>query len=349
MVFGDVVNNNDCKQIGKQQKFDHVNDESSSWSINEQEDIWDPIRQHLEASISHDFCLESYLIIQCGYSIKCNSSIPAEPLDHVIVENYTISTPFQKHSKYTADVLKAMKTNSVDSVEEVVRSLRVSENNDLNFVKEFFKVCLWIYRRPKLYERLALNETAFNHSFIWSIMEFVVDNVGTPLTLYPAEYMLRAAQEETKVDACVLDRDNELAVLGTFGKILLNDKTKYGLDHIKVHYGALSIFNATYKKYCWATEETATKLRIPFIHARHDTIQLYVLELCSAKLYSSKKVYKSKVPEDMAASKDSMTLANLYWCFRTSASYTLLIPEEKDEGDAQVRYIKSEVEGNQLL
>jgi hypothetical protein len=208
-VFGDVINNDDSELSSKKQKFDHVNDESSTWNINDQEDIWEAIRQHLNASISHDFCLESYHIIKCGYSIKCNPSIPTELLDHVQVENYTISTPFQTYSKYTADVLKVMKINDVNSVEEVVKGLKVSENNGVNFVKGFFKVCLWIYKKPKLYERLALNETAFNHSFIWPIMEFVVDTVDIPLTFYPAEYMLRASQEENKVDAppdCTVQR-----------------------------------------------------------------------------------------------------------------------------------------------
>ncbi|KAG0734405.1 hypothetical protein G6F22_017020 [Rhizopus arrhizus] len=162
-------------------------------------------------------------------------------------------------------------------------------------------------------------------------MEFVVDTVETPLTFYPAEYMLKAAQEETKVDACILDGDNELAVLETSGKRLLNDNAKYGLDHIKVHYGALSIFNTIFKKYCTATEETATKLKIPFIHARHDTIHLWVFELCSTGLYCSKKVYKSKVPEDMAASKDILTLANFCWCFREALLDAVLVTRRMKE------------------
>ncbi|KAG1244129.1 hypothetical protein G6F68_015573 [Rhizopus microsporus] len=82
-VFGDVTNNNDNEPSNKKQKFDHVNDESSTWNIHDQEDIWEAIRQYLKASISHDFCLESYHIVKCGYSIKYNLSIPTELLDHV--------------------------------------------------------------------------------------------------------------------------------------------------------------------------------------------------------------------------------------------------------------------------
>lgn len=39
---------------------------------------------------------------------------------------------------------------------------------------------------------------------------------------------------------------------------MLNEKWKYG---------ALSIFNAAFKKYFFATEETAMKLQIPYLHA----------------------------------------------------------------------------------
>lgn len=62
--------------------------------------------------------------------------------------------------------------------------------------------------------------------------------------------------------------DNELSILETSGKILLNDNSKYGSDHIKVYYGGLSIFNAIFKKHYWASETTALKLHVPFLHAR---------------------------------------------------------------------------------
>ena len=79
---------------------------------------------------------------------------------------------------------------------------------------------------------------------------------------------LECSKEEYKADACISVDENELSILETSGKILLNDNSKYGSDHIKVHYGALSIFNAIYKKYYWASEATALKLHIPFLHAR---------------------------------------------------------------------------------
>ncbi|KAL4211855.1 hypothetical protein AB4K20DRAFT_1985666 [Rhizopus microsporus] len=83
----------------------------------------------------------------------------------------------------------------------------------------------------------------------------------------------------------------------------LNDvdklKNSAEVDHIKVHYGALSIFNAIYKKYYWTSEATALKLYIPFLHSIDDMIHSWSLGLCSSNLYYSKKVFKNRVPRDM--------------------------------------------------
>lgn len=72
------------------------------------------------------------------------------------------------------------------------------------------------------------------------------------MKLVPAEYSLLSSKEGYKTDACILDGDNELCLLETSGKFLLGDSGKYGYDYIEVTFDALSIFNATYKKYCWA-------------------------------------------------------------------------------------------------
>ncbi|CEI89494.1 hypothetical protein RMCBS344292_03849 [Rhizopus microsporus] len=271
-VYGDVFNYNDSSREDKRQKVDHVNDKSSTWNIDNQEDVWEAVRQYLKKSIAHDFCLEKYHIIKCGYSIKCDPSIPDELWAYFKDDNYTISTPFQTCSQYTTSVLTVMKKNELKAIEEVVKSLEITEeipSTSQNFIKEFFYVCLYIYRRPNLYDRLSINETNFNHSFIWLIMEFVVDSMpDITLKFSPGECFLKCTNEEYKADACISADENELSILETSGKILLDDNSKYGSDHIKIHYGALSIFNAVYKMYYWVTEATASKLHIPFLHAR---------------------------------------------------------------------------------
>ncbi|OBZ85223.1 hypothetical protein A0J61_06719 [Choanephora cucurbitarum] len=355
-IYGDVFNNNDPYRSDKRQKTDHINDKSSDWKINKQEDVWEAVRQYLEASITHDFCLEKSHIIQCGYSIKCDPSIPDELWAYFKDDEYTISTPFQSCSRYTTSVLSAMKKNELKAIQKVIRSLEAADDipsKKQTFVEEFFHVCLYIYRKPNLYERLSVNETGFNHSFIWLVMEFVIDSIpDMPLKLYPAEYILKCSKEEYKTDACILLEEDELSILETSGKILLDDNSKYGSDHIKVHYGALSIFNSLYKKYCWASEAAALKLQVPFLHARHDQIHLWSLELCSSELYCSKRIFKTKVPKSMADSQDILSLGNLSWSYRRlleGATRVVKMMKEEHEEYLLQKVLSNEAESRTSL
>lgn len=49
---------------------------------------------------------------------------------------------------------------------------------------------------------------------------------------------------------------------------MLNDHCKYGYDHIKGAFGALTLFNAVYKKYYLASIDTARCLKIVLAYAR---------------------------------------------------------------------------------
>ena len=100
-------------------------------------------------------------------------------------------------------------------------------------------------------------------------MELAVDEIDDEeLAFVTAEYVLKSSAEEYKADGCILFGEDELCLLETSGKFMLEDNSKYGYDHIKMTFGALCLFNAIYKKYCWANEDTALKLKIPFVHSR---------------------------------------------------------------------------------
>jgi hypothetical protein len=130
---------------------------------------------------------------------------------------------------------------------------------------------LTIFKKPDLLGRLSINEANFNHVLIWPLMELAVDNVTEyNLTFIPGEFILSSSDEDYKADACIVYSSEyvEICLLETSGKFLLNDDPKYGYDHIKGTFGALSMLNKTMKKYYWAKEETALKLQMSFIHAR---------------------------------------------------------------------------------
>ncbi|ORE14205.1 hypothetical protein BCV71DRAFT_238623 [Rhizopus microsporus] len=77
----------------------------------------------------------------------------------------------------------------------------------------------------------------------------------------------------------------------------LNDvdklKNSAEVDHIKVHYGALSIFNAIYKKYYWTSEATALKLYIPFLHSIEDAVKVIRMMKEEHEEYSPQRVLSS--------------------------------------------------------
>lgn len=133
--------------------------------------------------------------------IQSNVTIPNE-LWAYFKDDYTISTPFQTHSQYTTSVLAVMKKNEFKAIEKAVKSLETTEeipSTNQNFIEEFFHVCLYIYRKPNLYERLSINKTSFNHSFIWLIMEFVVNSMpDMSLKFSPAEYILSVQKKSTR-------------------------------------------------------------------------------------------------------------------------------------------------------
>jgi hypothetical protein len=58
---------------------------------------------------------------------------------------------------------------------------------------------------------------------------------------------------------------------------MLNDRSKYGYDHVKGIFGALQILNAAYKKYHWSSIELASNLKIPYIHARRKYFYLILI------------------------------------------------------------------------
>jgi hypothetical protein len=94
----------------------------------------------MEANTSkHSFCLEKCHIIVCGYSIKCDPSIPDELWNYFKYDQHVVFTPFRSNGDYTSRVISSMKTDTIRNIEDVVRNF--DRSND-NFVEEFFRVCL---------------------------------------------------------------------------------------------------------------------------------------------------------------------------------------------------------------
>lgn len=233
-------------------------------------DAW---RQYLSASSDkHEYCLEKYHIIECGYSIKCNPKIPEELYNQIgLSEECIVESPFISCFSYCSKILDYMKTRTWKEVESGVIGSQDEKlelvKEQVHFVVEYFRFCLLLFKKNNLYKRLNISESNFSRLLVWPAVEVSIESMEL-LQFLPGEYLLKSSQEKYNADGCIVDEeDNEMFLLETSGKLMLNEKWKYGYDHVKCTFGALSIFNAAFKKYFFAAEETAMKLQIPYLHA----------------------------------------------------------------------------------
>lgn len=261
-----------AKKIFYETQVDHT-DESKSWEIENLEDLLDAWRQYLSASgDKHEYCLEKYHIIECGYSIKCNPKISEELYNQIgLSGECTVESPFISCFSYCSKILDYMKTRAWKEVESAVIGSQNEKlelvKDQVDFVEEYFRFCLLLFKRNNLYKRLNISESNFSRLLVWPAIEVSIESMEL-LEFLPGEYLLKSSQEKYSADGCIVDEeDNEMFLLETSGKLMLNEKWKYGYDHVKCTFGALSIFNAAFKKYFFATKETAMKLQIPYLHA----------------------------------------------------------------------------------
>lgn len=331
--------------------------QESCWQINNESDFWDAWGQYMDICECHQFCLERYHVIQCGYSIKCQPHIPQELYDQLGTDSQIITSPFKTNQQYTTHVLNAFKNmTDMEDIQEAIKGKSVADKGlqGFDFCKTFFKECTVFFKKPNLIKRLAFNETSFNRLLVWPLWDIAVDSIGDTLIVIPGEYILKASQEECKADGVVLDGEIEIGILETSGKYLLNDNSKYGLDHVKGTFGALAIFNTIFKTYYTATEVTAMNLKIPFVHARHDHVHLWSLELCAKKLYALKKVFKFKIPGDKSDVKNILAMGHFVWQLKKQLEQAHYVVQQMkqehddneinrimDNGDIEIESLKS--------
>ncbi|KAG1005310.1 hypothetical protein G6F57_008522 [Rhizopus arrhizus] len=226
-------------------------------------------------------------------------------------EDSTVAYFSKENVQMDSRAWKEVESAVIDSQDE--KSELVKEQVD--FVEEYFRFCL-LFKKGNLYKCLNISESNFSRLLVWPAVEVSIESMEL-LEFLPGEYLLKSSQEKYNADGCIVDEENnEMFLLEVSGKLLLNEKWKYGYDHVKCTFGALSIFNAAFKKYFFATEETAMKLQTPYLHAMEGSLHLWVLELCSNKLYISNKVFKCQIPKSMDDTKNIIAMGNLLWCLK---------------------------------
>ncbi|KAI8378289.1 hypothetical protein EDC96DRAFT_540623 [Choanephora cucurbitarum] len=182
------------------------------------------------------------------------------------------------------------------------------------FLQDFFSYCINLLKKKDVAAALSQSEANFNLFVLWPLMDLAAGD----LKFCAGEYVLLSSKEEYKADACIVDNyKNEICLLETSNGLLCGDMPKYGYDHVKGAFGALTMFNAAFKKYHKVDYKVAQQLSILFVHARDDCIHLWSLELCSKKVYALKKVYVAKLVTSNTESSQVVALGNLVWKMKT--------------------------------
>jgi hypothetical protein len=122
-----------------------------------------------------------------------------------------------------------------------------------------------------LAKTISQNESAFNHSLIWPILELAVDcpELENDANFIPGEILLKSSLEEYLTDAVIIrDSGEEILLLETSGKYKLKDVPRFGYDHIKGCFGVLTMLSTIIKRNHMASIDTIIKLSLPFVHAK---------------------------------------------------------------------------------
>lgn len=106
----------------------------------------------------------------------------------------------------------------------------------------------------------------FNYQVIWPLFELATK--GVDMKFVAGEKELSASEELCSADAIIEVDGLEICVLETSGKFQLKDKARFGYDHVKGAFAALSMLRKIFKKYYYAKMSTAKQLKIYFVHAR---------------------------------------------------------------------------------
>ncbi|EIE80195.1 hypothetical protein RO3G_04900 [Rhizopus delemar RA 99-880] len=187
--------------------------------------------------------------------------------DHLGTSVHEIKSPFQSCPQFTFTACNILKNMTESNWRETKKHL--------GNIEPLFDFSHNLFKEAALYDFLSSgNENTFNHHVGWPLMDVSINAIKPKMKLMLAEYILKAFVDEYKADECILDQfGNEVCLLGTSSTFLFKESGKLGYDHVKGTFGALTLFNAIFKKYNNATLENALNPTVAFIHARESKYQ----------------------------------------------------------------------------
>lgn len=204
-------------------------DNSKSWQVDNESDIWSAWRQYLDDCECHTHCLEKYHVIQCDYMIKCSPHLPGELYEHIQCNDEKEPRVFSSSREYIRKIFDAVDKRA--TTKELRNAIQNHEYTDRNhkFVEEYFMFLTNMFKTD-LGRKAKFSESNYSFYVIWPLVEFVVHSSDVADFFFACgEYSLSSTKEEYKADGVVLHNDEvEICLLEVSGPFGLKDVIRFG-------------------------------------------------------------------------------------------------------------------------
>ncbi|CEG74703.1 hypothetical protein RMATCC62417_09871 [Rhizopus microsporus] len=158
--------------------------------------------------------------------------------------------------------------------------------------------------------------------------------MGAAVRFHPVEILLDASDKDYKTDGLIEIEGIEVCLLEALGHHGLKDLGRFGYDHVKGSFGALTFMRKILKTWCFAKEDTLCKLKVFFIHARGKKMHLWALEMPALEVQVEHLV-SSEILLKASEAGGILDVGNLAWklkdCLKkTSGTLTNKKKEHED-------------------
>ncbi|KAI9336595.1 hypothetical protein BD770DRAFT_332082 [Pilaira anomala] len=148
------------------------------------------------------------------------------------------------------------------------------------------------------------------------------------LVFYPGEMSLDSFDEEYKADGLIKLDSMEVCLLETSGHYGLKDLPRFGYDHIKGSFGALTFIRKLLKTWYFANVDTVLSLKVFFIHVREKKIHLWSLETSMQDVQVLENIISSEIPINAAEAGKMLDFGNLIWKLKDGIKKTCEVVDQ---------------------
>ncbi|KAI8094180.1 hypothetical protein BDF21DRAFT_408157 [Thamnidium elegans] len=120
----------------------------------------------------------------------------------------------------------------------------------------------------------------------------------------------------------------EICLLETSGHYDLTDLPRFGYDHIKGSFGALTFLRKILKTWYFANVDTVRALKVFFIHARGKRVHLWSLEMSMKEVQVMGHITSSEIPVNATDAGKVLDLGNLIWKLKDGIKKTCEVMDQ---------------------